>query len=46
MHERWQALGYPGSLVTPAGRDHFDVLNELRQPDAALVRQQRAQMPW
>jgi arylformamidase len=33
----WQARGYPVELVVPEGLDHFDVVNQLRDPACALV---------
>jgi hypothetical protein len=33
----WQARGYPAELVVPQGLDHFDVVNQLRDPGCGLV---------
>lgn len=42
MRERWSALGYPVELTVPADLDHFNVVNQLREPDCELVRRQLA----
>lgn len=33
----WRARGYPAELVVPQGLDHFDVVNQLRDPGCGLV---------
>lgn len=40
MAEFWRGLGYPVDSVVPDGLDHFDVVNQLRNPDCGLVRLQ------
>jgi arylformamidase len=40
----WHGLGAPAELVVPAGLDHFDVVNQLRDPDCELVRLQLRHM--
>jgi arylformamidase len=37
---RWSKLGYPLEMRLEEGRDHFDVVNDLRQPTADLVQAQ------
>lgn len=44
MEQRWTALGYPVELVIPPGLDHFNVVNELGNPDCSLVAHQIEQM--
>jgi arylformamidase len=44
MHALWQRLGYPVESSVPQGLDHFDVVNQLIDPDCALVRHQLEQM--
>jgi acetyl esterase/lipase len=39
LHARRAAAHAPGALVPVAGADHFTILNELRLPSGALVRQ-------
>ena len=41
MAGRWSKFGYPLEVRLEEGRDHFDVVNDLRQPTADLVRAQR-----
>jgi arylformamidase len=40
MADFWRGLGYPVDLVVPDGLDHFDVVNQLRDPDCDLVKLQ------
>jgi arylformamidase len=40
MERFWKALGYPVDLVVPSGLDHFDVVNQLRDPQCSLVKLQ------
>ena len=40
MASRWSKLGYPQEVWLEQGRDHFDVVNDLRNPAAGLVRAQ------
>lgn len=40
----WTGLGAPAELVVPEGLDHFDVVNQLRDPDCELVRLQLRHM--
>jgi arylformamidase len=40
MASRWGKLGYPLEVRLENGRDHFDVVDDLRQPAADLVRAQ------
>jgi arylformamidase len=40
MASRWSKLGYPLEMWLEQGRDHFDVVNDLRNPAAGLVRAQ------
>jgi arylformamidase len=40
MADFWRGLGYPVDSVVPAGLDHFDVVNQLRDPGCALIRLQ------
>jgi arylformamidase len=44
MQELWRGLGYPVELLVPPGLDHFNVVNDLAQPDCLLVRHQLDQM--
>lgn len=44
MQARWRELGYPCELLVPEGLDHFNVVNELADPQCALVRHQLGQM--
>ena len=44
MEEHWQKLGYPAALLVPRGLNHFDVVNQLRDPTCELVRVQLAEM--
>lgn len=44
MQQRWTELGYPVELLIPPGLDHFNVVNELGNPDCPLVRHQLDQM--
>jgi arylformamidase len=37
---RWSKLGYPLEMRLEEGRDHFDVVNDLRLPTADLVQAQ------
>jgi arylformamidase len=38
MQRFWEGLGHPAALVVPEGLDHFDVVNQLRNPGCELVR--------
>jgi arylformamidase len=38
LHEVRSSARAPGSLISIAGRNHFDVLEELRKPDGILTR--------
>jgi arylformamidase len=40
MASHWSKLGYPLEVRLAEGRDHFDVVNDLKQPTADLVRAQ------
>ncbi len=40
----WRGLGYPADLTVPEGLDHFDVVNQLIDPDCPLVNLQLAHM--
>ena len=40
MASRWSKFGYPLEMRLEQGRDHFDVVNDLRSPTAELVRAQ------
>lgn len=40
MTEFWQGQGHSAELVVPQGLDHFDVVNQLKDPGCALVRLQ------
>jgi len=40
MAALWRGLGYPADLTVPEGLDHFDVVNQLIDPDCPLVRLQ------
>jgi len=40
MEQFWMRLDFPVSLVVPSGLDHFDVVNQLRDPDCSLVKLQ------
>ena len=44
MADHWRGLGYPVELLVPQGLNHFDVVNQLRDPACELVRVQLAQM--
>ena len=44
MADRWRSLGYPVELLVPGGLNHFDVVNQLRDPDCDLVHVQLAEM--
>jgi arylformamidase len=44
MRDLWRALGYPVELVIPSGLDHFDVVNDLANPECPLVLHQLEQM--
>jgi len=37
FHARRAALGAPGSLLSVAAADHFSILDDLRQPEGALM---------
>ena len=39
-----EKLGYPVELIVPQGVNHFDVVNQLRDPGCDLVRLQLAEM--
>lgn len=40
MQRFWQGQGLPADLVVPEGLDHFDVVNQLRDPSCGLVKLQ------
>lgn len=40
----WRGIGAPVELVVPEGMDHFDVVNQLRDPAAPLVAAQLKHM--
>ncbi len=44
MHMHWKALGYPVESLIPEGLDHFNVVNDLANPQCPLVLHQLAQM--
>ena len=44
MAALWKSLGYPVDLVVPQDVNHFDVVNQLRDPACDLVRLQLAEM--
>ncbi len=44
MYAVWSELSYPAALVVADARDHFDILNPLREPESDLVRLQLDQM--
>lgn len=44
MADLWRGLGYPVELLVPAGLNHFDVVNQLIDPQCELVRVQLAEM--
>ena len=44
MASFWRDLGGPAELVVPPGLDHFDVVNQLRDPNGELVTLQRRHM--
>jgi arylformamidase len=44
MQAHWQALGYPVELLIPDGLDHFNVVNDLANPQCPLVINQLQQM--
>jgi arylformamidase len=44
METVWKRIGYPVDRVVPDELDHFDVVNQLRDPDCALVDLQLAHM--
>jgi len=44
MAEFWKGIGAPAELVVPPGLDHFDVVNQLRDPDCQLVHLQLRHM--
>lgn len=44
MHRYWQSLGYPVDLSIPQDLDHFNVVNELGNPNCQLVNDQLEQM--
>jgi len=44
MRDVWRALDYPVEVVIPPGLDHFDVVNDLANPECPLVRHQLEQM--
>jgi arylformamidase len=37
MERYWRSLGFPAELVVPHGLDHFDVVNQLRDPACDLL---------
>ena len=44
MADLWRGLGYPVDLLVPRGTNHFDVVNQLRDPDCELVQVLLAEM--
>jgi arylformamidase len=44
MADLWRKLGYPVDLLVPPGLNHFDVVNQLRDPSCELVKVQLAEM--
>jgi arylformamidase len=44
MARVWADMGYPVALEIPEGLDHFDVVNDLRQPGCSLVTTQLRHM--
>jgi len=44
LHEMWAARHWPVELLVPPGLDHFNVVNELADPQCLLVQHQLAQM--
>lgn len=44
MADLWRSLGYPVELLVPEGLNHFDVVNQLRDPGCELVKVQLAEM--
>ncbi len=44
MADLWRKLGYPVELLVPQGLNHFDVVNQLRDPGCELVKVQLAEM--
>jgi len=38
MDGLWKRLGYPAEHVIPEGLDHFDVVNQLKEPGSELVK--------
>ncbi len=44
MAALYKKLGYPVELIVPQGVNHFDVVNQLRDPGCDLVRLQLAEM--
>jgi arylformamidase len=44
MADLWRKLGYPVDLLVPQGLNHFDVVNQLRDPTCELVKVQLAEM--
>ena len=44
MASFWRELDGPAELVVPSGLDHFDVVNQLRDPDGELVTLQHRHM--
>ncbi len=46
MESLWQSMHYPVELLNPDDLDHFSVVNELGNPDCALVQHQLTQMTF
>ena len=44
MADLWRGLAYPVELLVPRGLNHFDVVNQLRDPGCELVKVQLAEM--
>jgi arylformamidase len=44
MQAHWRSLGYPCELMVPRGLDHFNVVNDLADPNCMLVLHQLEQM--
>lgn len=44
MADLWRGLGYPVALLVPKNLNHFDVVNQLRDPTCELIAMQLAEM--
>ena len=40
MARRWRGLGFPLDWVAPPGLNHFNLVNQLIDPESDLVRAQ------